>query len=1174
MYQNGVCYLFNSQLEHVNRFPPQTQDCFTARVDLAFLIDGSGSIVPEDFSRIKDFMVAMLRRFHHRDAQFAVMQFSHLTKKEFNFKEFEWYNRSEALVTQIQQIKGDTYTPTAIKTIVEDIFVEHSGLRANSRRVMVVITDGKSNDPGTTFTEAIAQAEGKHILRFAVGFAVMQFSHLTKKELNFEEFEWYNRSEALVTQIQQIKGDTYTPTAIKTIVEDIFVEHSGLRANSRRVMVVITDGKSNDPGTTFTEAIAQAEGKHILRFAVGFAVMQFSHLTKKELNFEEFEWYNRSEALVTQIQQIKGDTYTPTAIKTIVEDIFVEHSGLRANSRRVMVVITDGKSNDPGTTFTEAIAQAEGKHILRFAVGVGPDFQSADGRRELTLIASNSTNDTVFSVQNYAALGTIQEMLQAKIFAIEGAQGIVNTSSFVNEMSQEGFSSLLTSDTVVLGSLGAYGWSGGLLLYRGHKQIFINISSSDKDIRNSYLGYSVQEATRSGEVFYVAGAPRYQHRGEVIVFRQGVNGSWEDGQHIPGEQIGSYFGSELCTVDLTGDGETDLLLIGAPLYHDHGIGGIVIICTMSPQGTFSCPGTLRGEAGNDLGRFGSSIAALRDLNGDGLGDVAVGAPMEDEHRGSVYIYHGQRSGVSARYSQRVAGGTYSRALRYFGQSLSGALDVSGDTLPDLVVGALGMVAVFRSRPVLNVSLTVAFDPGNIAYEAYECRRSVSADSPITNTTVCFTVAKTVADKLGVLGANITYSLLLDEGRQKGRATFQTLSWTLTRSMRVYGRRRCHRHQILLTSCVEDYFLPIEVSINFTVAGEVIQGTKGLRPILNEYSKTSHSVKLPFEKDCGADGGCVDHLRLFFNFSGGDTVEIGRTAVLIVGAMLENAKDDSYKTQLDFRHPARLAFRKISSVQPSSVHIECGDLQNLRGIETGTLTCRVNHPIFQKGSRVTFDAVFDIGTSGSEEQTENFTISASRAEYTRHVNFNAGRWEARTVKHSYKVENLGLRTLAVGVTFTVPVRVGARMLWNVTVSERKPGTRSICQPAVESVAVPEGAMSADPRDYIVLLKVRKLGLPSKVVLSYDEAKYVDVWEGAGQYKQATILTEVDILEGVNHVPLIVGGSVGGLVLLLILVVLFYKAGFFNRRNNAGDGDSPGERASEDAGPSAEGETIQE
>ncbi|XP_067884505.1 integrin alpha-M-like, partial [Heterodontus francisci] len=69
MYQNGICYLFNDRLKHVARFPPKTQDCFTARVDLAFLIDGSGSIVPEDFTRIKDFIVAMLRRFHSRDVQ-------------------------------------------------------------------------------------------------------------------------------------------------------------------------------------------------------------------------------------------------------------------------------------------------------------------------------------------------------------------------------------------------------------------------------------------------------------------------------------------------------------------------------------------------------------------------------------------------------------------------------------------------------------------------------------------------------------------------------------------------------------------------------------------------------------------------------------------------------------------------------------------------------------------------------------------------------------------------------------------------------------------------------------------------------------------------------------------------------------------------------------------------
>lgn len=47
-----------------------------------------------------------------------------------------------------------------------------------------------------------------------------------------------------------------------------------------------------------------------------------------------------------------------------------------------------------------------------------------------------------------------------------------------------------------------------------------------------------------------------------------------------------------------------------------------------------------------------TISSLADLNGDGLRDVAVGAPMEDDNRGAVYIYLGNpHTGIRPAFSQ-------------------------------------------------------------------------------------------------------------------------------------------------------------------------------------------------------------------------------------------------------------------------------------------------------------------------------------------------------------------------------------------------------------------------------------------------------------------------------------------------------------------------------------------
>jgi hypothetical protein len=88
-----------------------------------------------------------------------------------------------------------------------------------------------------------------------------------------------------------------------------------------------------------------------------------------------------------------------------------------------------------------------------------------------------------------------------------------------------------------------------------------------------------------------------------------------------------------------------------------------------------------GEAPGDY--FGFALAAVGDVDGDGRGDLAVGAPLSDvssADSGRVTIYSGRTGQVL-----RDWGGAAGR--HQFGHSLAAAGDVDGDGAADVLVGA-------------------------------------------------------------------------------------------------------------------------------------------------------------------------------------------------------------------------------------------------------------------------------------------------------------------------------------------------------------------------------------------------------------------------------------------------------------------------------------------------------
>ena len=163
------------------------------------------------------------------------------------------------------------------------------------------------------------------------------------------------------------------------------------------------------------------------------------------------------------------------------------------------------------------------------------------------------------------------------------------------------------------------------------------------------------------------------------------------------------FGSALAGLgDLDGDGVEDLA-VGARFDDDGGVNrGAAWILFLNANGTVKSHQKISDTAGgftgllDDSDQFGTSLAALGDLDGDGVVDLAVGANLDDDggvNRGAVWILFLDNDGtVKSHQKISDAAGGFSGALDVvdqFGASLASLGDLDHDGSADLAVGAVG-----------------------------------------------------------------------------------------------------------------------------------------------------------------------------------------------------------------------------------------------------------------------------------------------------------------------------------------------------------------------------------------------------------------------------------------------------------------------------------------------------
>jgi hypothetical protein len=142
--------------------------------------------------------------------------------------------------------------------------------------------------------------------------------------------------------------------------------------------------------------------------------------------------------------------------------------------------------------------------------------------------------------------------------------------------------------------------------------------------------------------------------------------------------------------DVDGDGFGDLL-IGAPQKGGNGKGAAYLVLGASrPGGNRTLSAADAKYTGEDQGdEAGWSVSAAGDVDGDGFGDLLVGAYGDEDGAGAAYLVLGTSSPGDLDLSAADAKYTGEHADDYAGFAVSAAGDVDGDGLADILVGAYG-----------------------------------------------------------------------------------------------------------------------------------------------------------------------------------------------------------------------------------------------------------------------------------------------------------------------------------------------------------------------------------------------------------------------------------------------------------------------------------------------------
>ncbi|CAB3221324.1 unnamed protein product [Arctia plantaginis] len=552
-------------------------------------------------------------------------------------------------------------------------------------------------------------------------------------------------------------------------------------------------------------------------------------------------------------------------------------------------------------------------------------------------------------------------------------------------MCQAGFSGAISKDgqRLFMGAPGSFFWQGrsfsidpkesffyympkipeeGQLMSQtmGNRPALIATPEASPKYDDSYMGYSITVGDFAGQGIQsvAVGVPRAAElKGLVVLY------TWEleNIKNISGSQIGAYFGYSLASGDIDGDGFDDVI-VGAPMFTRKKVDGFehgrIYVIYQDKDRSFTRSHARTGEVSR--GRFGLAVTSLGDINYDGFGDIAVGAPYGGENgRGVVYIYHGSELGISEKYSQAITAEEISPTLSTFGFSLSGGVDLDNNNYTDLAVGAYksDSVVFLKSRPVVKVSADVKFlsESKLISLTDKHCPMANGTKVACAQVMFCLTYGGVNVDQ------QIKFEVTLDlDSRQnitKRLFLVETRETTYKTQMQLtQGQQECKNIIVYLDEEIRDKLTPIEVTMSYDL---VSQPTGNIvPPVLDQTRGIFHADSLNIIKNCGPDNICVPDLRVAATTPTINYI-LGSGENINIDVKVENSLEDAFEASYYLLIPPGVTYSKMERLDQdnSNTPIYCSISNRFINGNT-TLKCDLGNPM-ASGQKLNFRIILEV-----------------------------------------------------------------------------------------------------------------------------------------------------------------------------------------------------------------------